>query len=126
MCPDSLEGALPRNFLRPCVLLLLREQPAHGYDLLERLRLLGFTRDDPGRLYRMLRSLEQEGLVHSSWEGSATGPDRRVYRLTAAGTVALHGQARSLKQTTLALERFLSRYEEFAALHEPRDSARAR
>ncbi len=31
--------ALPKNFLRPCVLLLLREQPAHGYDLLERLEL---------------------------------------------------------------------------------------
>ena len=126
MSPDSLEGALPRNFLRPCVLLLLREQPAHGYDLIERLRALGFTRDDPGRLYRVLRALEQEGYVRSAWEGSTTGPDRRVYELTRPGMEALHGQAKSLKETSHALVRFLSRYEEFVALEEPADRARVR
>ena len=41
---------LPRNFVRPCVLLLLREHPAHGYDLLERLKVFGFSPTDPGRL----------------------------------------------------------------------------
>src|SRR5918992_1317651 len=56
--PDALPPALPRNFLRPCVLLLLREEPAHGYDLLQRLRQFGFMRDDPGRLYRALSALE--------------------------------------------------------------------
>ena len=55
---------LPRNFLRPCLLLLLREQPAHGYELLERLRTFGFARD-PGGLYRALRGLEQDGFVRS-------------------------------------------------------------
>src|SRR4028118_363495 len=60
--PDKLitdpasPSVLPKNFLRPCLLLLLREHPAHGYDLLERLRPLGFNRDDPGRLYRALRA----------------------------------------------------------------------
>ena len=60
--------SLPRNFLRPCVLLLLRESPAHGYDLLERAKAFGFTRWDPGGLYRVLRALEEEGLVRSAWE----------------------------------------------------------
>ena len=55
-----MRAELPKNFLRPCLLLLLREQPAHGYELLERLRPLGFGRDDPGGLYRALRSLEPE------------------------------------------------------------------
>src|SRR4051812_1472885 len=71
------EPALPRNFLRPAILLLLREDPAHGYDLLERLRPLGFQRPDPGGLYRVLRALEQEGLVRSAWEPSEAGPERR-------------------------------------------------
>ena len=124
MPAESLEGALPRNFLRPCVLLLLREQPAHGYDLLERLRPLGFTRDDPGRLYRALRTLEAEGLVRSAWEGSESGPDRRVYELTRGGMEELHAQTMSLKETTLVLERFLSRFEEFVALDRRRERVR--
>ena len=88
---------LPRNFVRPCLLLLLREQPAHGYELLERLRPLGFTRDDPGRLYRALRALEQDGLVRSAWQPSSGGPDRRIYELTRRGTEELHRHATSVE-----------------------------
>lgn len=114
-------AALPRNFLRPCVLLLLREAPAHGYDLLERLQAFGFTRSDPGGLYRALRSLEDEGLVHSAWEPSPQGPDRRIYEITRAGAERLHDAAGGLRETAEILERFVSRYEEFVSL--PRDRA---
>ena len=117
------EPPLPRSFLRPCVLLLLRESPAHGYDLLERLRPLGFGRDDPGRLYRALRALESDGLVRSVWEKSKSGPDRRMYELTRAGMETLHGSAKDLKETGGILDVFLSRYSEFVAL-EPDKSSR--
>jgi PadR family transcriptional regulator PadR len=109
-------AALPRNFLRPCVLLLLREAPAHGYDLLERLRAFGFTRSDPGGLYRTLRALEEDGLVRSAWEPSPQGPDRRIYEITRAGAERLHDAAGGLRETAEILERFVSRYEEFVAL----------
>jgi PadR family transcriptional regulator, regulatory protein PadR len=114
--PERAEPALPRNFLRSCMLLLLREEPAHGYDLLERLRPLGFPRDDPGRLYRALRALEAEGLVRSAWERSQTGPDRRVYELTRAGGEELHREALALAASADVLAAFLSRYEEFVAV----------
>lgn len=113
---DSLPPTLPRNFLRPCVLLLLREQPAHGYDLLERLRTLGFVRDDPGRLYRALRALEEDGLVSSAWERSSAGPDRRIYELARAGMEELHAQAKAIDEARRTLEVFIGRYEEFVAL----------
>ena len=118
----DVQPVLPRNFLRPCLLLLLREQPAHGYELLERLRPLGFVRDDPGGLYRALRALERDGLVHSGWEPSAAGPDRRMYELTRAGKEELHRRAKDLATVKDTLEVFLSRYEEFVALR--RDIAR--
>ena len=124
MSADGPPAALPRNFLRPCLLLLLREESAHGYDLLERLRPFGFGRDDPGRLYRTLRGLEDEGLVQSAWETSAAGPARRIYRLTRAGMQELHEQAKALAQTSEALGVFLSRYGEFVSL--PRANQRAR
>ena len=116
MSTEPVEPPLPRGFLRPSILLLLREQPAHGYDLLERLRALGFTRDDPGRLYRALRSLEEDGFVHSAWEDSESGPDRRVYELTRAGMEELHRQAQTLADSASTLTAFLSRYAEFVSL----------
>lgn len=110
---------LPRNFIRPCLLLLLREQPAHGYDLLERLRTFGFDGSDPGGLYRALRRLEEDGLVHSAWEGSDAGPDRRIYELTRAGMEVLHELAKSLAEGRELLDAFLMRYEEFVTLPRP-------
>ncbi len=94
----------------------MREQPAHGYDLLERLRPLGFNRDDPGRLYRALRALETDELVRSIWEKSTNGPDRRMYELTREGMEALHESVTALKGTHELLGLFVSRYGEFAAV----------
>ena len=121
---DRSAAMLPKNFVRPCLLLLLREQSAHGYELLERLRPLGFDRDDPGRLYRALRSLESEQLVRSTWEASENGPDRRIYEITRKGMEHLHGAAAELEMTRSVVDRFLSRYSEFASLPHERASTR--
>jgi PadR family transcriptional regulator PadR len=119
MSTEGAAPALPRNFLRSCLLLLLREQAAHGYELLERLQAFGFDRSDPGGLYRTLRALEEDGLVHSAWEKSEAGPDRRIYELTREGGEALHLQAKGLAAGGAVLESFLSRYEEFVELGRP-------
>lgn len=116
MATEPLPPALPKNFLRPCLLLLLREHPAHGYDLLERLQAFGFEGSDPGGLYRALRVLEKAGLVRSAWQPSSAGPDRRVYELTGRGTEELHENAKSLSAGSDVLRTFLSRYEEFVTL----------
>ena len=119
------ETVLPRGFLRPCLLLLLREQPSHGYDLLERLRAFGFSGDDPGGLYRMLRKLEREALVASAWEPSSSGPERRSYQLTRAGMEELHARAKELDELRDTVGDFLSRYGEFVTLqHRTRQAAR--
>src|SRR5438093_2746615 len=74
------------RFAEPALLLLLRERPAHGYDLLERLpELTGEARIEMGNLYRLLRGLEEEGLVSSQWDDSYSGPAKRRYALTHAG-----------------------------------------
>jgi PadR family transcriptional regulator PadR len=100
---------LPKNFLRPCLLLLLHESPAHGYELRERLRPLGFSRDDPGRLYRALRALEGAKLVRSAWQSSSGGPDRRTYELTRAGEERLREAAAELEAMHAVIDTFLVR-----------------
>lgn len=117
---DEPQGALPRSFLRPCLLLLLKEGAAHGYDLLERLAELGF-RVDPGGLYRTLRSMEGEGLVVSCWEMPVAGPARRTYSLTSEGENWLRLWGGSLRESRRILDGFLVRYE--AAVGESDDPA---
>jgi PadR family transcriptional regulator PadR len=118
---DDLLAGLPRNFLRPCLLLLIAEAPSYGYDLLVRLGELGFPSVDPGMLYRSLRAMEQEGLVRSSWRDSQIGPPRRMYELSDEGEDWMHAWAGSLRETTRIIGRFLTRYETLA-----RDSWTAR
>jgi len=113
---DLARVVLPKNFLRPCLLLLLHESPAHGYELRERLRPLGFGRDDPGRLYRALRALEAAGLVRSAWQSSAGGPDRRTYQLTRAGEERLRHSAAELRAMHEILDTFLCRCGEGSVL----------
>lgn len=124
MTIDLILPTLPKNFLRPCLLLLLREQPAHGYELLERLRPFGFEGSDPGGLYRSLRKLEAEGLVHSAWEPSDFGPARRIYEITRTGMEELHDRAKGLAEARGTLDTFLGRYEEFVALRRTEAPAR--
>lgn len=72
--------------LQPLLLLLIGEQPVHGYGLAERLGELGIKPRRASTLYRDLRDLEERKSIASSWDASQTrGPARRVYRLTAKG-----------------------------------------
>jgi PadR family transcriptional regulator PadR len=102
-------GCEPRNFQRPCLLLLLQERPAHGYDLVERLHASFIDDTDTGGVYRTLRTLEREGLVCSSWCVSTAGPARRTYALTSAGLEALHQQVETVEVTHQLLHAFLDR-----------------
>lgn len=117
--PEELaqpDGSLPRNFLRPCILLLLKEGSSHGYDLLEKLGEFGFHRGDPGGLYRTLRSMEKEGLVSSWWETSDIGPARRTYQPTEEGEDWLHAWAGALSESKRLVSTFLDRYDKAAAV----------
>lgn len=107
---ESLIG-LPRNYLRPCLLLLLAEGTAHGYELLEQVAELGMDRVDPGGLYRCLRAMDEEGLVRSAWEPSTSGPARRTYTLTEEGRDWLHAVAAPLAEVGVALTRYQRRYQ---------------
>ncbi len=115
---DDLSIGLPKNFIRPCLLLLLSERPSHGYDLLERLGELGLNAIDPGGLYRALRAMEQEGLVASNWEPSELGPSRRTYRTTEEGVEWLHAWAGTLRETARVIRGFIGRYESLAKMEE--------
>lgn len=103
---------LPNVLVGPFLLLLLAESPGHGYELVERLKDVGFTDGRAGSLYRELRHLEDEGLVTSHWEASQTrGPARRVYALTTAGRRSLRACIAGAEGLTQTLAEFSDRAE---------------
>ncbi|GAC1664785.1 MAG: hypothetical protein NVS9B8_05390 [Candidatus Limnocylindrales bacterium] len=98
------------SFFRACILLLLEERPAHGYDILERLAWFGFDSGDSGWLYRTLRAYEGEAVLQSTWQISASGPPRRVYGLTDEGRDLLDVWAGSLRASKRGIDEFLERH----------------
>ena len=63
-------------------LLLLRE-PGYGYALIDQLADLGFT-VEANTLYPLLRRLEGQGMLLSTWNTDESRP-RKFYRISPAG-----------------------------------------
>jgi PadR family transcriptional regulator, regulatory protein PadR len=100
------------RFVEPSLLLLLKERPRHGYELIELLpELAGGERVDVGNLYRFLRALEGDGIVESEWHGDLPGPAKRTYRLTETGEHLLGQWAEALRRSREEVSSFLDRYE---------------
>lgn len=99
-----------RSMLPPLLLLLIYEQPDHGYDLIERLVQLGVTDVEHGHVYRVLRNLEREHSVVSDWVTSNTGPARRRYELTESGLAALDVWMSQLAQLDHVVDACLARW----------------
>lgn len=101
------------RFIQPCMLLLLYEKPAHGYELMETLKQFGFGEGaDPGLVYRNLRKLEEEGSVESEWETEGAGPAKRLYKVTPGGIKQIHVWSSHIRDNMKKLKHFLDRYEQ--------------
>ncbi len=103
--------AAPRHFLYPALLLLLTEEPRHGYRLMDSLLRLGFGPVDRPSIYRALADLEADGLLHS-WEATSTaGSARHVYGVTVEGHEALSTWMAVVDAERSALDVVLKRYD---------------
>jgi DNA-binding PadR family transcriptional regulator len=102
--------APPRHFLYPAVLLLLAEEPRHGYALVEALKDLGLGRMDRPGVYRVLGDLEADGLVHSWDEPPTAGSVRHVNSITPKGEQVLESWMSVVAQERACLDLVLQRY----------------
>jgi DNA-binding PadR family transcriptional regulator len=103
--------APPRHFLYPALLLLLAEEPRHGYRLVDALLRLGFGPFDRPGVYRALAELEGEGLLRS-WSALPTaGSTRHVYAVTDEGFAALAEWMAIVEDEQSLLSAVLKRYD---------------
>ena len=116
------QEACPRRihrFVEPCLLMLLHDSEAHGYELLEGLKQFGFEQNpaDSSTVYRLLRSLEDRGLVTSRWDTGSAGPARRLYQITEKGDGYLAWWVDDLRETDRMLHDFLKGYDLHMTVH---------
>jgi DNA-binding PadR family transcriptional regulator len=76
------------GFVTTMILRAVRDGHRHGADI------MAATREGGGTVYKVLRRLEERGLIQGRWEDAAIAeaerrPRRRYYRLTRAGDTEL-------------------------------------
>ncbi len=103
--------AAPRHFLYPALLLLLAEEPRHGYRLVDALLRLGFGPFDRPSVYRALSDLESDGLLHSWAAAPTAGSTRQVYAVTESGFDALAKWMEVVDDEQATLSAVLKRYD---------------
>jgi PadR family transcriptional regulator PadR len=105
-------GRLSR-LVEPAVLYLVATgQANHGYDLVTEANELCLTDStiDTAAIYRVLRDLEEQGCVVSSWDTGGSGPARRVYQVTAAGRERLARWVDHIERWSSNMQQFVQRY----------------
>ncbi len=86
---DGRRSQLLRGVLDLCLLAVMGEGPAYGYEMTKRLRARGLSIVGEGSIYPLLGRLERDGLVETRREASNGGPPRKYYNLSLDGQRAL-------------------------------------
>lgn len=102
---DKIAQELRRGVLIVAVLSQLRAE-THGYALMSTLAEHGMPIDQ-GTLYPLLRRLESQGLLASSWNTEGARP-RRYYAITLAGVAVLDALERDWRALTGVMDRLFA------------------
>jgi DNA-binding PadR family transcriptional regulator len=108
----ACSGKTLGKHVRPAVLAILALGPTHGYDLAHKLSQLAMFQDgsepDASGVYRMLKLMEVEGLVHSDWQFGDSGPARRQVTITEDGLDCLRRWIGSLTRYRDGIDELLA------------------
>jgi PadR family transcriptional regulator PadR len=86
---ESRRTQFLRGVLDLCLLAVMEEGPAYGYEMTKRLRARGLSIVGEGSIYPLLGRLERDGLVETYRAASDGGPPRKYYRPSGDGRRAL-------------------------------------
>ena len=108
--PDTQSRDLFPGALEMMVLRLLKQQPMHGYALVQRIQQASrnLLQVEEGSLYPALQRLLKDGLVEAEWGVSATNRRVRVYHVTRAGVKHLGNEVSSFERMLEGINLVLS------------------
>ena len=85
----TVDTQVLKGVLSMVLLQLLRDEEDYGYSVVLRLEAAGFGELTEGTVYPALTRLESKGWLSSRLVASTSGPARKYYRTTRAGTAEL-------------------------------------
>jgi DNA-binding PadR family transcriptional regulator len=79
-----------KGYIRVAVLILLSQNPHHGYEIMKEIRdkTKGFWKPTAGGVYPILRDLEESGYIEGEWS-SQKNRKIKVYKITETGRIIL-------------------------------------
>ncbi|MEC3878032.1 PadR family transcriptional regulator [Parapedobacter sp. 10938] len=89
MIVDNTQTQMRKGILEYCILSMISQGEIYASDIigeLKKARLLVVE----GTLYPLLTRLKNNGLLSYVWKESTSGPPRKYYQITPAGTEVLH------------------------------------
>ena len=101
---ENLFGELKRGTLVLSVLLNTKK-PIYGYSLVQSLQDSGM-KIDKNTLYPLLRRLDKQGLLFSSWNTSENRA-RKYYQISEVGEAVLSQLIKEWKEMNLNIEKML-------------------
>lgn len=84
------KSQLMRGTLEGCILKIISLKLTYGYEIMEKLRSLGFEEVKEGTIYPLLVRLESKSYITSEFRSSPLGPNRKYYSITSQGSNYLH------------------------------------
>jgi PadR family transcriptional regulator PadR len=105
---EGRRSQLLRGVLDLCLLAVMEEGPAYGYEMTKRLRDRGLSIVGEGSIYPLLGRLERDGLVETYRAASNGGPPRKYYRPSGEGRRALAAGVAEWQAARDALDAVLS------------------
>jgi PadR family transcriptional regulator PadR len=102
---ESIQIQLKKGVLEMCVLALLSSGDGYAYEIASRLA------DDigmgEGTIYPLMRRMQNDGLVTTYLQESASGPPRKYYRLTPEGRATFTAQRAEWQAFEMAVKKIL-------------------
>lgn len=104
---ETIQGLLSELRRGTIVISVLSQldEPQYGYSLVAELEEKGIS-IEPGTLYPLLRRLEKQQLLESSWDTNDTRP-RKYYMLSPFGREVYSGLCAEWNKMVISMERLL-------------------
>jgi PadR family transcriptional regulator, regulatory protein PadR len=108
MATTERHTQLLRGVLELCLLAVMDDEPAYGYEMTKRLRARGLSIVGEGSVYPLLARLERDGLVETYRAASNGGPPRKYYRTSRDGQRTLADGVSEWRATRDAIDTVLN------------------
>ncbi|MGI4805202.1 MAG: PadR family transcriptional regulator [Janthinobacterium lividum] len=103
MILENTQTQMRKGILEYCILAIISRGEIYASDIIAELKTAKLLVVE-GTLYPLLTRLKNNGLLSYNWVESTSGPPRKYYQLTPAGSVLLQQLEKTWQELSFAVE----------------------